>query len=536
MIICILIYRTTRYNFQPYAVKLTIETRIAYSLLRKSKRMIGEIQIMRDLKASSQKIVPGTPSFASGIPDPRRWLILILVILMTFMDTLDSSIVNVALPTMSENLGVNSGVIAWVVAIYLIVISASILVFGRLGDIFGQTRIFKIGIILFTVGSALCGISHSLPFLLIGRSVQAIGASATMANSQGIITRVFPGNERGRALGFIGSAVALGSLTGPALGGLIVSVTSWDYIFWINIPIGIICFALCMKFFPKNVTRKDESMDLPGAALFTLFIVPLFFAINQAQVWGISDPRILAGIAVAIVALVLFIIVEKKSSMPLLDLTIFKNTWFTISIICGFLSFVVLFTANIVHPFYLQDVREFSPGTAGLLMTVSPLLMGFTAPVAGYLSDRIGSEVLTLVGLSITAVGMFLMATMNQTTSVLLICVFVGIVAVGNANFQSPNTAMAMSTVSRDKLGIGGSVNALARNLGMITGISLSTTLLYGSMSRQLGYHVTGYVAGQNESFLYGMRIVYLAATGICLVCVVITAVRLFKKKSKTAA
>jgi len=475
---------------------------------------------------------------APGLPAAQktgRWVILILITIMTFMDTLDSSIVNVALPTMSENLRVNSGIIAWVVTIYLIVISASILIFGRLGDIFGQTRIFKIGIVLFTLGSALCGVSHNLTFLLLGRCVQAIGASATMANSQGIITRVFPGTERGRALGFIGSAVALGSLTGPALGGLIVSVTSWDYIFWINIPIGLVCFLLCLKYFPKNANRKEESMDLLGASLFILFIVPLFFAINQAQVWGLFDTRILIGIAVAIISFILFIIAEQKSSMPLLDLSIFRNTWFTISIICGFLTFVVLFTSNIVHPFYLQDIREFSPGTAGLLMTVSPLIMGFTAPIAGHLSDRIGSEILTLIGLSITTAGMFLMATMNQSTSVLLICVFVGIVAFGNANFQSPNTSLIMSSVSRDKLGIGGSVNALARNLGMITGITLSTTLLYGSMSQQLGRHVTGYVAGQNEAFLYGMRIVYLVAAAICLLCIVITAARLLKKKQKQA-
>jgi len=499
--------------------------------------MMSELSYMNNTKKISgtvkTEIRNSIPMSIPEAPNAQRWLILILITIMTFMDTLDSSIVNVALPTMSKNLAVNSGTIAWVVTIYLIVISASILIFGRLGDIFGQTRIFNLGIVLFTLGSALCGISHSLTFLLIGRCVQAIGASATMANSQGIITRVFPGNERGRALGFIGTAVALGSLAGPALGGLIVSVTSWDYIFWINIPIGVVCFILCMKYLPKKSNRKNESMDLPGAVLFILFIVPLFFAINQSQVWGLKDPRILAGIVVALVSFVFFIIVEMKSSTPLLDLSIFKNTWFTISIICGFLTFVVLFTSNIVHPFYLQDVREFSPGTAGLLMTVSPLIMGFTAPIAGYLSDRIGSEILTLIGLSITAVGMFLMAAMNQTTSVLMICVFVGIVSIGNANFQSPNTSLIMSSVSRDKLGIGGSVNALARNLGMITGITLSTTILYGSMSRQLGQHVTGYVAGQNEAFLYGMRIVYLVAAGICLVCVAITATRLFRKKPK---
>ena len=466
-----------------------------------------------------------------GLTNPRRWIILILVSTIIFMSALDGSIVNIALPTMSEKMGIGSGKITWVVTIYLIIISATILIFGRLGDIFGQPRIFKIGIILFIVGSTLCGFSNSLDFLLAGRAIQAIGSGATMANNQGIITRVFPHNERGRALGFVGTAVALGSLAGPAIGGLIVSVSSWNYIFWINIPIGIISFTLCIKYLPQNATRKKERMDLPGAFFFILFISPFFFAINQAQEWGMTDPRIMICFVIAIISFALFIVIEKKSSMPLLDLSIFRNMWFTISIICGFLSYVVLYSSNIIQPFYLQGIRDFSPSTAGLLMTVTPLIMCVTAPASGYLSDKIGSEILTLAGLSTTALGMFLMATMNQTTSILLICVFAGIVAIGNANFQSPNTVMVMSSVSSDKLGIGGSVNALARNLGMISGISLSTILLYSGMSFRLGTRVTGYLEGQNEAFLYGMRIVYLVATGICLVCIYITIQRIRKNR-----
>lgn len=471
----------------------------------------------------------------SASVNPRRWVILILVTTMTFMNALDSSIVNVALPTMSEKLGVNSGMIAWVVSIYLIVISATILIFGRLGDMFGQTRIFQAGIILFTIGSALCGLSYSLTFLLIGRIVQGIGAAGSMANNQGIITRVFPAGERGRALGGSGAAVALGSLVGPALGGFILSFTSWDYIFWINIPIGLITFFLCLRCLPKRTVQKSERIDTLGAVLFMLCIVPLFYSVNQLQVWGAGDPRILAGIAVSVISLILFLIVEKRSAMPLLDLSIFTNSWFTVSIVCGFLNYVVLYCMNIVHPFYLQDVRGFSAGTAGLLMTVSPLIMGVAAPLSGYAADKIGAEIVTLVGLILTGAGMFLMATMGQTTPVLLMSIFVGLVALGNSNFQCPNTSLVMSSVPQSKLGIGGSVNGLARNLGMITGVSLSTILLYGGMSRKIDRRVTGYIAGENEAFLYGMRIVYLAAGMICLVCITVTALRLYKRKGKTA-
>ncbi len=476
-------------------------------------------------------------SEARSIPvltNPRRWMILFLVTTVTFMAALDSSIVNVALPTMSAKLGVNSGMIAWIVAVYLIVISATILIFGRLGDIFGQSRIFQTGIILFTIGSALCGISHSLPLLMIGRIVQAIGAAATMGNNQGIITKAFPAAERGRALGFSGTAVALGSLVGPALGGVIVSFIDWEYIFWINIPIGLFTFALSFKYLPKRANRIKETMDLPGAALFILFIAPLFYAFNQSHAWGFSDPRILISLAVSALSFLFFLVVEKRSSMPLLDLSIFKNMWFTVSIICGFLNYVALFTTNIVHPLYLQYIRDLSPAMAGLVMTITPLIMVIAAPAGGYLSDKIGPEIVTLIGLIVTAAGLLLMSTFNTNTSIAVLILFVGLVALGNANFQAPNTALVMSSVTRDKFGIGGSVNGLARNLGMITGITLSTTLLYSGMSRKMDQHVTGYVEGQKDAFLYGMRTVYLVAAGICLLCVLITALRLKKRKERT--
>jgi len=163
---------------------------------------------------------------------------------VTFMATLDSSIVNVALPKMAKSLSVSTESIAWVVSSYLIVISASILIFGRLGDMKGKTNIFHIGVVIFTFGSLLCGISHSFIILIIARSLQAIGAAATMANNQGIITQVFPSNERGKALGISGAFVALGSLTGPPIGGFIITHFSWEYIFLINIPIGIFVFLL----------------------------------------------------------------------------------------------------------------------------------------------------------------------------------------------------------------------------------------------------------------------------------------------------
>src|SRR5471030_3128103 len=170
----------------------------------------------------------------------NRWVILFVVVMVTFMSALDGSIVNVALPVMAKSLNVTSAGIQLVVTSYLIIIAATILIFGRLGDIIGKTKVFRFGIVVFTIGSLLCGLTNSLPILVAARAIQAIGAAGTMSTNQGIITQVFPARERGRALGVIGTFVALGAMAGPPIGGIIVSAASWRYIFLINVPIGII--------------------------------------------------------------------------------------------------------------------------------------------------------------------------------------------------------------------------------------------------------------------------------------------------------
>ncbi len=208
--------------------------------------------------------------------EKSRWNILIVVIMSTFTATLDSSIVNVALPKMADVLNVTTSTIQLVTTSYLIAIAGTILVFGKLGDMYGKTKIFKHGIALFTFGSLLCGITNSFSILILARVIQAIGAAGTMANNQGIITEVFPQNERGKALGLVGTAVALGALVGPGLGGIIVGASSWEYIFLINVPIGVIVFICSFKLLPKSNQLPQGKLDGIGAVLFMLTIVPLF--------------------------------------------------------------------------------------------------------------------------------------------------------------------------------------------------------------------------------------------------------------------
>lgn len=461
----------------------------------------------------------------------NRWLILFNIVMMTFMSCLDSSIVNVALPVMASKLNVNMASIEWVVTSYLIVISSTILIFGRLGDVKGKTTIFKFGIILFTIGSLMCGISTSLFFLVVARALQAIGAAGTMSTSQGIITHVFPSNERGRALGISGTSVALGTMVGPPLGGFIVSVLSWKYIFLINVPIGLVTFFMATKILPKSQENIKEKLDIKGAILFITAVVLIFSSLIHGQNVGYNNPLIVLRFVVGILAIVVFIVIEKRVKYPLLQLSIFENKLFSLSVFCGFISFVAISCPNIIQPFYLQKVMKLSPSVTGIIMIAFPLVLGIVAPISGYLSDKIGSELLTFWGLLFTSIGLFLMSTLDQYSSLWVLTLFIVIMSIGNGLFQSPNNSLVMSTVPKNKLGIAGSVNALVRNLGMVFGISLSTTLLYNRMSHKIGYHVVDYVKGRDDVFVYGMRYVYITAAVICASGALLTALRLHKSK-----
>lgn len=412
----------------------------------------------------------------------NRWKILFNVVMMTFMACLDSSIINVALPVMSNKLQVTMGSIQWIVTIYLIVITSTILIFGTFGDVIGKTNVFKFGIFFFTIGSLMCGISNSLQFLVISRMFQGLGAAAAMATSQGIITEVFPGNERGRALGITGTFVALGTMLGPPLGGFIVSTLSWNFIFLINIPIGLFTFIMGTKTLPKEGINKNKKFNLKETFL---------------------------------------------------QFSIFKNTLFSLSIFCGFISFIAISSPNIIQPFYLQKVLNLSPSKTGLFMMAFPIVLSIVAPISGYLSDKIGSEFLTFVGLLFISVGLLLMSSLNEHSSLLIFTIFVIIMAMGSGLFQSPNNSLIMSSVPKNRLGIAGSINALVRNLGMVVGISLSTTLLYNRMSYKIGQPVDNFINGREDVFVYGMKYVYITTSIVCLMGAALTLWRLFKRVRK---
>lgn len=466
----------------------------------------------------------------------KRPLILFNVVLLTFMACLDSSIVNVALPVMAKKFSVGMSLISTVVSSYLVAISATILIFGSLGDIKGKTRIFKFGIIIFTLGSVLCSLSNSIYFLILSRVVQAIGASAFMATNQGIITRVYPVNERGRALGIVGSFVALGTMVGPPLGGFIVANVSWRYIFLINIPFGIFAFIFGQYVLPKDTEFSGEKFDIKGSILFILAITSLFASIVIGQDYGYGRLIVIIGFIIAAVSFIMFLLLERKTEKPLLELSMFKNGIYSLSLICSFLIFITISTSGLMLPFYFQDALGMSPSVAGMFLITSPLVLFCVSPLSGHLSDKIGSEVLTLIGLILTGAGLFLMSSYNLHTSSILIVLYIVLMSVGTGMFQSPNTALIMSSVPRNRLGIAGSINGLVRNLGLVVGISMSTGILYSIMSRKLGHAVTTFSAGMESTFVYAMKFVYIVVGMLAICGAVLTAIRIIVNKMNKKA
>ena len=455
----------------------------------------------------------------------NKWAILITVLVMTFMSTLDSSIVNVALPVMQKELGVGLDAIQWVASIYLVAICATLLVFGRLGDLFGKVWLFQAGVGLFAAGSLLCGLSHAFEMLMVARAVQGIGASAAMANNMGIITESFPARERGRALGLLASFVALGMMCGPVLGGLIVSVLPWECIFLINVPVGVLSLLAGFKTLPHvRPDRAGRGFDAIGAALIVPGMALALCSVTLIErgfTWQLA--AMLAGGAALLVG---FVAVERRIEQPLAQLSIFRSAVFDLNVTATFICFIAIGATEIVLPFYCQDAHGFDPTVSGLLFAVIPLVNVVVGPLSGNISDRIGCYIPTTLGMGIYAVGIFAVGALTQDSGVPHIVAAIALMSLGTSMFQSPNNSLVMGSAPVDALGFVGSVQSLAQNMGMAMGISGGMAVLYGGMSAAAGERVTAYVAGRPDIFFHGYRMAYFLTAAIVAVGFVITIAR----------
>ncbi|OUP08422.1 MFS transporter [Collinsella sp. An2] len=464
---------------------------------------------------------------------PNKWIVLFTVVLMTFMSTLDSSIVNVALPAMQRELAVGASDIQWVSSVYLLVCCVTVLVFGRLGDLFGKVKLFQGGVALFTIGSALCGLSTSLPMLIAARVVQGLGAASATANNMGIVTEVFPTSQRGRALGIVSTFVSLGMMCGPTIGGVLVSVFPWESIFLINVPVGIVALLVGLKTLPRDLPRGESSgFDVPGALLLAPSIFLIFFSLTNLA-GGVTAPLMVALVA-GIALFVGFVVVERRVASPLVRLDVFRNAEFSLNLAAMFLCFVAVGGTELILPFYLQDACGLPSNIAGLALTAIPLAMAVAGPFGGALSDRIGSFWPCLVGLAIYAAGIALVGGLTELSPIVQIVGLMAFMAVGTGLFQSPNNSLIMGSVDLAHLGFAGSLVSLVRYMGMSAGVTGGTELLYGRMSALAGMPVSGYIEGRPDLFLAGFSFTFMVFAALTVLgAVFLIAGAAAKKRSR---
>lgn len=463
----------------------------------------------------------------------NKWVILLSIIIMNLMSALDSSIVNVALPSMMHTLHSDMSAITWVNSIYTISICSTILLFGKIGDEFSKTRIFKLGILLFTIGSLCCALSPTLSILILSRILQALGGSAAMATSQGIISETFPKNQRGRALGLSATFIALGSMLGPTLGGLMISILPWNSLFLINLPVGTFAFIIAYRVLPKKNARHAGIKDYKGIIFMLLSLSFIFISVTLGDLLSYTNVWVALGIVIGIFLLLLFIMIEKHTENPLLSLSIFKNRIFLLSLFCALLSFMGIGAQNIILPFYLEKALKLAPNVAGGLITVIPLVMAVFGPLSGAFSDRFGCESITFVGLITNSIGFLLISFFSLHTAYWQIILTFVILSLGNAMFQSPNNSMIMGSVSFDNLGIASSLGAFIRYAGVTIGIAVFTSLLYGSMSWRLGYTVMDYVEGKDDIFIFAMHIVFISISIVIFIGAIFTLIRMINVRKK---
>ena len=463
------------------------------------------------------------PDIHPSIDYSRKWYVLAAVAMGIFLATIDGSIVNVALPTLVEAFQVEFHLVEWVVLSYLLVVTTLMLSVGRLGDMIGKKKIYNSGMIIFTVGSVLCALAPSVYWLIGFRVLQAIGGVMMMALGTAILTEAFPARERGKVLGISGSVVALGIVAGPELGGNLIEALSWHWIFLVNLPVGIIGALIVHRFVPDLKPAGGQRFDYFGAITLFVSLTVFSLALTLGQQEGFDQPFILLLLAVWAIFLIMFLLVEWTSSEPMVDLRMFKNTLFSVNLITGFITFIGIAGTIILMPFYLENVLGYSTRSVGLLLAVVPIAMGLSAPVAGSLSDRFGTRLITVVGLAVLVVGYYGVSTLNaETTSLGYVLRFLPI-GLGMGIFQSPNNSAIMGSVSRTRLGVASGLLSITRTLGQTVGIAALAALWASRVFAYAGQvlpqgataaSAANQVAGLHDTFLL-VDLVVVAALGL---------------------
>jgi EmrB/QacA subfamily drug resistance transporter len=402
----------------------------------------------------------------------RKWWTLVLISIATFMLLLDITVVNVALPDIRTDLGASLSSLQWVVDAYSLTLAAFLLTAGSLGDRLGRRRVFTIGFGVFTFASFLCGIAGDPTLLNLARGLQGVGGAGMFATSLALIGQEFHGKDRATAFGVWGATVGGAVAIGPLVGGVITEHLGWEWIFFVNVPIGLLAIGLTERKLANIAAQDPERVDVPGLVTFSLALFFLIFGLIRGNPEGWGSAEIVASLGAAVVLISAFVAIEARSSHPMLDLTLFRKPAFNgVSAVAFGLS-AGMFAMFLYLTIYMQGVLGFSPLEAGLRFLPLTVLSFIASPIAGSLSHRIPIRVLLGVGLATVGVGLFLMhgVSADSEWTALLVGFLIAGVGIGITNPGIGQAAIAVVPV--EKAGMGSGINTTFRQVGIATGVA----------------------------------------------------------------
>ena len=428
-------------------------------------------------------VISGARTSACEQPEPRRAVIVAALAIGIYLAALDISIVNAVLPVVAEAFGTDLAAIQWVATIYLLVQSALLLAVGRLGDLWGHRRAYLVGLAVFVVGSLFCGLASSMPFLVAGRAIQAIGASLIFANLAVILTYVFPPEQRGRAVGLQATIVYVGLATGAPLGGWLTEALGWRWVFFVNVPIGAIALLVGWRVaLSVAPAERRERFDLVGSVVYALGLGLLLLGLNQGHSWGWTSTAFVGCLLLAVALLAGWAALELRQPSPMIDLRLFGQRAFAAPIVSALLCYTSI-SATFLLPFALIQGRGLSPAQVGLILTCQPIIMALTAAISGPLSDRVGERAPATAGMLIVSIGLLLLSSLDAATPIELIAAVLLLTGLGIGLFTSPNSSAVLGAVSAERRGVANGVLGTARTLGMLLGIGLAGAVYTTTLS-----------------------------------------------------
>jgi EmrB/QacA subfamily drug resistance transporter len=445
-----------------------------------------------------------------------RWALVSLSLSM-LLSSLDTSIANVALPTLAQAFTASFQEVQWVVIAYLLVSTTLMVSVGRLGDIIGRRRLLLGGIVLFTAASVVSGIAPTLWLLIAARAVQGLGGAIMMALTMAIVGETVPKAKIGSAMGLLGTMSAIGTALGPSLGGVLIAGMGWRAIFLINVPLGIINFLLVNHYLP--VDRRGPKFDRAGFDnVGTLLIALTLAAYALAMTIGRGSFGVLniALLLAAAVGVVFFLLVERKAPSPLIQLAVFRNPLLTASLAMSAIVATVVTTTLVVGPFYLSIALGLDAAMVGIVLSAGPLIAGLTATPAGYFSDRFGTQRMTFIGLIGMATGSLILSILPTRLGVVGYILPIAVITGGYSLFQTANNTAVMSDIHSDQRGVISGMLNLSRNLGRITGASLLGAVF------ALASATSNITTAHPLAVGLGMRVTFAVATVLIIAAMVI--------------